>query len=157
MQKIDKTPEGFRGWLILVMMLLISTPIVYLPRFVLIFLIARERATGATSPGGAVYGPPWTPLMFFEFLSSFFSFTCGVVLIYFFFKKKRSFPPLMTIFLFCQCVLGCFRYLISEHMPQPFPSIGHGGMPSLLSFLIILVASAAYLRFSKRVRNTFVL
>ena len=149
--------QGLGGWLILVAIGLIVTPIrlgialvaVYLPLF------AREKWEAFTTPGGVYYHPLMGPMLITEVVGNTLTIVFAVVLLIFFFAKKSFFPMLMIIFLAANAVFVGVDHI----MAQQIPLIAKQQNPAAFQELARVVAGCLvwipYMLVSRRVKATF--
>lgn len=151
-------PVGLRGWLVLVALGLIVTP-VRLGAFVATtFPPILQDGTWEllTTPGSDAYHPLWAPMLVFEFAANTAFIAAALVLLVLFFKRSRRFPVLFIAFLAVSLVFVVGDTWISSYMFPDAPvldpeTIGEVGRAVLASLVWI-----PYMCVSKRVRNTFV-
>src|SRR5262245_45842957 len=151
-------PAGLGGWLILVAIGLIVSPI-----RILAFIVQtsvppfRDGAWAIlTTPGSEAYHALWAPLLIFELLGNVGFIVAQVSLLVLFFKRSRNFPRIYVWvvlinlpFILLDAWLGSF-VITDEPMIDPTTAV------ELTRSVIGIAIWVPYMRLSKRVRNTFV-
>ena len=98
----DKKLKGLGGWLILVGIGVVISPIRLLfeaiPMYVELF--SNGSFENLTTPGTVVYHPLWIFVIYGEILANIFMFGLGLYLLYLYFGKKPLFPK---VYIFGLC------------------------------------------------------
>ena len=151
-------PAGLAGWLVLVGIGLVVSPIriavVLLQTFPPIF---RDGAWEVlTTPGTEAYHALWAPLLVLEIFGNTLFIAAGIALLLLFFRRSFRFPTLYiayavasVLFILLDAWLGSF-VLADEPMFDPDTAREFGRT------LVSAAVWVPYLLVSKRVRNTFV-
>lgn len=154
----ERDLKGLDGWLILVGIGLVVSPIRLLIQLIPMY---SEFAQGGawdvlTTPESPLYHPLWAPLIFGEMIINFGIFIVALVLIFLFFSKKRIFPKVYIglaiftiIFLLTDALLG---KIVMPNEPLFDAETGIDFFKSIVSALIWV----PYMLVSKRVKQTFV-
>jgi hypothetical protein len=144
--------------LILVAIGLIFTPLRLGKDLVLVFLplfADKERWEALTSPDGTLYHPLMKPLLIGEAIGNTTTALFALVLLVFFFSKKRIFPRLAILYLVGNTLVVVLDFIVAAQIPllaradnpAPLLEIGRG----ILSCCIWI----PYMLVSKRVKATF--
>jgi hypothetical protein len=94
MDKAEKNLEGIGGWLILITIGIIVTPI----RLILVMITTYHEvfSSGAweafTTQGSEAYSPLWAPILIAEILINSGMLLTWLYMAYLFFSKKAAFP-----------------------------------------------------------------
>lgn len=151
-------PSGIGGWLILIVINVILTPILLLQTIYTNFIpfisnSALEKLSTASNPA---YSPLWKPAIIFDIASSILTLLLSIALIYLFFSKKKIFPKFfigMLLFkILVMLIDETFIFYLSKST-----SIGISSNPTsaIVQLIIYLVIWCGYMLNSVRVKNTF--
>ncbi len=150
----DSGPEGLGGWLILVAILLVLTPIII---FVQVFMVhVPQFTTGAfdaiSDPNHANHIPGLSTIILVEILGNIIFILFYLYLNFLFFSKSIRFPRLFII-----TRLSHFVFIIVDALVV-YWVIGftEGNVNEILIPLLVTFVLIAYLLKSVRVKNTFV-
>jgi len=158
MDNKEKKLEGIGGWLILVAIGIVITPI----RLTIIMLTTYPEifSTGTwealTTQGTYVYSPMWGPIIIGEILIN-----CGILLAwlymsYLFFSKKIVFPKWYIGLVFFSLVfIIADAFAIKLVMPSE-PVFDPDTMKELMRALFMVLVWVPYMLISKRVKATFI-
>lgn len=148
-------PSGLGGWLVLIAIGLVITPITVvftITEFNLPMLNDTEIWREYTDPNSAHYLPLFSFLIYFELIANIIILLFSISLLYLFFTKKRIFPKIYfwflignLLFIFIDEILANSMFVFEEFAYQ--------------ETLRQAIPSAIWLRYlvvSKRVSNTFV-
>ncbi len=147
-------PVGLGGWLILVGLGVTLSP------FRILWGLSKTlpsygAATWAslTTPGAANYDPAWAPILMFELIGNIGLVVFYGLLIWLFFRRMRQFP---TVFIWVTA-LGWIFFTADELLAGLVPAVDEPtNWPGLLRQVLVALIWIAYMRRSRRVRNTFV-
>jgi phosphotransferase system glucose/maltose/N-acetylglucosamine-specific IIC component len=158
-------PRGLAGWLVLVAIGLILG---LLNRISSIVTTAAIFATGTAArlndPASAGYIPRYRGLLTFEETAHVIFFTVNVILLAFFFSKRRFFPNTYIAFLLAYALYTSADYVLTarslshasdavrQHMADSMLHSEFGAVGAVLAVLVW----GLYMTKSRRVRNTFV-
>ncbi|MBR0570032.1 DUF3857 domain-containing protein [Microvirga sp. STS03] len=149
---LDGEPIG--GWLILVAIGLVFTPIKLLIGFFSEEYFNNAVWSNILDASSAAYSPPLAGILAMEIVVNMAYFVYSLLLIYLFFKRRTSIPRLMTIFYSFNLAFIIFEYMLMELLNIPY---GNGGNDAS-DVIRVFVAAAIwvpYFNLSKRVRSTF--
>lgn len=154
----EQNLKGLRGWLLLVALGLVLSPIrilfVQLPIYNEIFADGTWEAL--TTPGSEVYHSLWAPLLTGEIIFNFAMLLASLYLVYLFFSKHYLFPKVYIIVVLVALV---FIPLDAWLVAQVLPGEPLFDAQSLQEFIRVLVSACIwipYMLVSKRVKATFV-
>ena len=153
-----KELRGLGGWLVLVGVNVVFSPIILLRTLYHEYteILATEAWILQTTPGSSLYHPLFKTLIIAEVMLNLFLLFMSLYLVQQFFTKKTLFPRLYSIILILSVVLlisdALVIKLIFPRMLVLTPEAIWYLFRATLSALIIV----PYLRFSERVKNTFI-
>jgi transglutaminase-like putative cysteine protease/HAMP domain-containing protein len=148
-------PVALGGWLILV-----GFGVTLSPFRMLVTLSQTLPSYGAatwanlTTPGAANYHPGWAPILMFELIGNIAMLVFSVLLTWLFYRRKRQFP-----IVFIWVVLLSWLFVAADHVLAslvPVASPEPTNWPRQVAGLLVALIWVAYMRRSRRVRNTFV-
>ncbi len=158
MENEEKNLEGIGGWLILVAIGIIVTPI----RLIMLIMSTYSEifSTGVwealTTQGGDAYSPLWAPILIGEVLIN-----CGMLLVmlymaYLFFSKKVVFPKWYIGLAVASLVfIIADAFAIKLVLPNE-PVSATDTIKELMRSLVMVVVWVPYMIISKRVKATFI-
>ena len=155
----DQEPvRGLAGWLILVGLGLVLSPIII--TFRLVDLYSGVFGSGAwpllTTPGAVAYNPYWKSLVLGELLANFTLAMASIILMVLFFRRKRQFPMLYVGFVLCGLLfLVVDAFALGLVMPQQ-PAFDADTVQNLVRPTLHALIWIPYMFVSRRVRATFV-
>lgn len=154
MEKEQQVKSGIGGWLILVAISLVLSPILLFADLMVYLTDSSviESLKESFVSGSEYYNPKWGGYTLFIFLIQILEIIAWLCLGYLFFKKKKSFPKLyiyMMIFIvvYAFFIFGIAKFLFSEGDVEGI---------NFLKELLVPLAWARYMEVSKRVKATFV-
>jgi len=158
MNREDKNLEGLGGWLILVGIGVVVTPLrigaLLLKTFPPIFSGGAWEAL--TTPGYEAYSPLWAPILLSEIVINTGLVLVSLYLMYLFFSKRRVFPKwYIGILVFSLIFIVIDAWVVKLVMPNE-PMFGPGTMKAFLQALVTSLIWIPYMLISKRVKATFV-
>lgn len=141
------------GWLYLPIFMLIITQFVMIPKL-LIYIKWITNGTYAllTTPGTNNYIASFRLLSTAEFIIIFSELLLPSFLLYKIFRKRKSAPALMILYLMYLIIIKLILFYLLTHRGGESPSMGMGLIRSILSGFIWI----PYFINSKRVKNTFI-
>lgn len=154
----EKNLEGIGGWLILVAIGIVITPIRII---ILVMTIYPEIfSTGTwealTTQGSEVYSPLWAPILIGEILINSGLLLVWLYMAYLFFSKKKTFPKLyIGIAVFSLIFILADAFAVKLVLPSE-PVFDPDSVKELMRSLIMVVIWVPYMLVSKRVKATFV-
>lgn len=159
-------PEGLGGWLILVALGLIVSPIQLGFELAEIYRPLLEEGIWAelTTPGGAIYHSAWAPFLGGEIAFNALNILAQLFLIHLFFTRRRIFPNffivlalIRPVFIFFDAHLGARVYneaVAGLDLPVE-PVFDADTAKNFARSLASALVWVPYMIFSKRVGNTF--
>lgn len=157
-QQPDRGPEGLGGWLILVALGVVLSPIRILlfVRQTFVPLFTDGTWGMLTDPGSDVYNPFWGPILVFEIAGNVFFVVAYVYLGYLLFSKSRLFPK---VYIALAIMNLAFMIVDSVGVTMCIPEIPLFDPDSTREIVRGIFSCAIwipYMLVSKRVKNTFV-
>ncbi|MDH5178179.1 MAG: DUF2569 domain-containing protein [Gammaproteobacteria bacterium] len=154
----DKDLKGLGGWLILVGIGVVLSPIRLLVTFVPLYIPIFQDGTWEmlTTEGAEAYNPLWAPMLMLEIGYNVIMVFVSIYLIYLFFTRHYLFPKVMIVVMAASIVfIPLDAWLITFIVPGEavFDS------ETLREFSRVLIAGCIwipYMLVSKRVKLTFV-
>jgi hypothetical protein len=152
-----ETYDKIGGWLILFAFGLVLYPVqtLYLLITKLFPAVLSDHWTALTTPTNPGYHSLWAPLVIFELVGSSAFFLYSIVIIAWFFQRRRRVPVQVYIFLAANMFFVGTDYLIINLFLIPGNSLN---LDTTINFVRTVIAGAAwipYFMFSRRVRQTF--
>ncbi|MBN2834393.1 MAG: DUF2569 domain-containing protein [Candidatus Delongbacteria bacterium] len=154
----NKNLKGLSGWLILVGIGVVLSPIRLLVTTVSVFQPIFTDGTweALTTVGSEVYNPLWGPLLIGEVLYNLCMVLASTYLIYLFFSKHHRFPSFyIAIFAVSLIFIPLDAWLISFVMPGE-PMFDPDTAKEYGRVLVVGLIWVPYMLKSKRVKVTFV-
>ena len=156
-QQRNDGPRGLGGWLILVGIGLVLTPVknamvlftLHLPLF---FGDAWEQLT---MPGNEHYHPMYAPLIAFETIGNGAFVLFGLTALVLFFRKSRRFPRWMIALQVANVLFAVGDMVLGMQIPEVAQSPDEG-VKYIVRASVGALIWIPYMLTSKRVRNTFV-
>ena len=152
------SPKGVGGWLILVILGLVISPI-RIGHFLATthWPIFRDGAwSELTTAGTAAYHHLWAPLLIFEIVGNVGSIVLAIVTLVFLFKKSRYTPRLAISWFAWMAGFVLVDFFVADLIP----AVAAQSDPDSIKELVRSLASAGiwipYFLVSKRVKATFV-
>jgi transglutaminase-like putative cysteine protease len=150
------SPEGIRGWLILLAIHQVLEPIGFIS--VLALLFPTVFYTGAwgllTHSGHPGFHPYWAPALLFELFYHALCLIFSLLLLVLFFLKRAVWPRCYAAF-FVMLFLGvCLTIFLAQQIPAAQGTLGH----NMRGLVQVVVAGAIWIPYcfvSKRVKATF--
>ena len=156
-QDHEKSYDKIGGWLILFAVGLVLYPLqtLYLLVTELFPAVFSDNWAALTTPTDPGYHSLWAPLVIFELVGSSVFFIFSIILIVWFFQRRRRVPGLVFLFLAANIIFVSTDYWIINFY------LIRGNLINLdatINFVRTVVAGAIwipYFMFSKRVAKTF--
>jgi hypothetical protein len=153
----EKNLDGIKGWLILVAIGVVMTPIIntisFFERSQQLFLSGGWEAL--TTQGNETYNALWAPILSVELLINCCYILAWLYIVYMFFSKSKNFPKWfirITIF----TVVFCVGDAIAVNMILPNePLFDPDSAKELARSVLIFFIWVPYMMVSKRVGATF--
>lgn len=151
-------PRGLGGWLILVALGLIATPIRLAVNVTgnLFPILTSGQWEELTTPGSVAYHALWAPLIIFEVFANLFFMILALILIFLFFTKSERFPRVYIAFLMLNLVFVVGDSLLAGLIPAIAADNSPESNQEVVRSLIGTAIWVPYMLVSKRVKNTFV-
>lgn len=161
LQNVENTLTQYKkigGWLILVAIGLVLTPLRFLVVVVkdLLPVFSGETWSILTTPGTEAYHPFLAPLLIFELIGNIAFVVFAIVVAIFFFKRQKIVPKLMIAFLFSNLAFVVIDYFVADSIPFIASQNDPESLRELIRVLIGCLIWVPYFLVSKRVKGTFV-
>ena len=154
----EKKLEGIGGWLILVAIGIVVTPI----RIVMLIMTTYPEifSTGTwealTTQGSETYNPLWAPIIIGEILINFGLILVWLYMAYKFFTKSRDFPKwYIGIAVFSLVFIVADAFVVKLVLPNK-PVFDPDTIKELVRSVIMVVVWVPYMLVSKRVKATLI-
>lgn len=150
--------NGIGGWLILVAIGIVLTPIRLALATAVTFgpIFTNGSWEAMTTPGSEAFSPYWGPIIVTEILVNLAMLLISFVLVALFFTKKRLFPRLYVGFaIFSFLVVIVDAYAVTLVLPAEQVFTQETAMEISRS-LVMLCIWVPYMLISQRVKSTFV-
>lgn len=151
-------PAGLGGWLILVAIGLIISPLRLAAVVVLTYFPLFQDGIWdtLTTPGGEQYHPLWAPLLIFEIVCNLGFIIAYTTLVLIFFRKSRYFPKVYIVLAIINlCFMVLDAWLVSFVLPNQ-AMFDPDTVKEVSRALVSAAVWIPYMLVSKRVKNTFV-
>jgi hypothetical protein len=152
-------PSGLGGWLVLVGIGRVLSPILVLRAILFTFLPQLTNGTMdlLSQPGSAAYSSLWRPTILFELCSNIIMLIFGIMLLFLFFGKKKLFPKMFIGVMILQLVIvvidAVFVYMIQSSISV---SLNVNPISPVIRQLVNAGVWIPYTLVSARVKNTFI-
>jgi hypothetical protein len=156
----DKQYDSIRGWLILVAIVVVVTPIRLL---VVVGKSSVQFFSGntwevLTTPGAELYHPLLAPILIFELIGNAFLVCFSIILAVYFFQKRKIVPKMIIVFLLSSLIIVAVDYFAYNLIPtlanqNALKTESAKGLVKTLIYSLIL---GPYFLLSKRVKGTFI-
>jgi hypothetical protein len=150
--------EGIGGWLILVAIGIVITPIRIIIMFMTTYsgLFSNGVWDALTTPGGAAYNSLWAPIIIGETIVNSLLIIAWLYMSYKFFSKSRDFPKwYIGIAIFSLLLIVADAFAIRLVLPDE-PIFDPDTLKEFMRSLVMVVIWVPYMLVSKRVKATFV-
>ena len=139
------------GWLILIQIFIILNAISWVKNLQIFYGLLGEKDALMKSQN-ITDTASYNTFIYYELAASLVLTFLSFMIFYYFFKRNRHFPLMMTVFLVFEIVIEVISLILFSHL---------AGDPSFMWQKIIFSSAVAvliivYLRVSKRVRLTFI-
>lgn len=154
----DNKLKGLSGWLILVGLGVLVSPIRLLVTYIPIYKPIFEDGTWEmlTTVSSEAYDPLWEPLLVGEIAYNSIMFGVSVYLIYLFFSKHYLFPKLYIAIVAVSLVfIPLDAWVVTKILPTE-PMFDPDTTKEFMRVVINSLIWIPYMLFSKRVKATFV-
>ncbi len=158
MTEINKELKGLGGWLILICLGLIFTPLRLMfslfNDFAPIFLDNYWEIL--TTPGAEAYHYLWGPLIISELITNFALIVFSLYLLFLYFTKSYRFPKLMIIFYIINLFILVGDYIFANMIPEIANDANLETVQEIIRAVAATLIWVPYFLKSQRVKNTFV-
>jgi len=154
----NKEYEGLAGWLILVAIGVVLSPVRLFKEIVLIYKPMFEDGTWEllTTEDSEFYNSMWAPLLTGEIIFNSLMLLASLYLVYLFFSKHYLFPKFyIGIVVVSLIFVPLYAWLITIIMPDE-PMFDSATSAEMIKSIISAVIWIPYMLVSKRVKATFV-
>ncbi|WP_158289074.1 DUF2569 domain-containing protein [Rubrivivax albus] len=157
-KEAGEDPKGIAGWLILVVIGLVVSPLRTLHAlYENHWLIIRDGIWPVlTTPGTEHYHPLWAPLFAFEVFANVGSVLLALIALALLLQKSRHAPRLAIVWLGWGVVFGVLDYVIAGQIPAVAEQSGSEAIRELSRSVAGAAIWIPYFLRSRRVKNTFV-
>lgn len=151
-------PSGIGGWLILVVLGLVVSPIRILLELGTVHWPMIRDGTWAvlTTPGSEHYHPLWGPLLVFELAGQFGVLLLGAATLWNLVRKSRHTPTLAIVWLGSATAITLSIFLALPLIPAGAARDDPEALKGVLKSLVSAAIWIPYFLKSVRVKNTFV-
>jgi hypothetical protein len=150
----QELPSGLGGWLVLVAIGLVVRPLVGIGA---LRQTAPMLAVGAwdafASPGSPQYHPLWSTLMLFELVANSALVTANILLLVFFFQRRRIFPQAFIFLLIAHAAIALADFALGKAVFGPGAS--GSSPPQVFAMAVTGGLWITYMLRSTRVKLTF--
>lgn len=152
-----KSYEGIRGWLILVALGLIITPIRLIMSLVNDYLPMFTKGTWAklTTPGEPAYHSLWAPVLTSEIAGNIFFAVFALVLLAIMMKKMKVFPKLMIAYIALNLAFIVADDAFARLIPAVAAQVSENQYIEIARTSLVAVIWIPYFCVSLRVKQTF--
>jgi len=158
-----KNLKGLGGWLVLVILGLFATVLFQIYGvYESITMFTDGTVEFLSDPSSGVYIPGYSGLLKFEFIAEILFLGAAAYLIYLFFKKSKKFPKYYIPFLIAAVLYAILDYVllssvsVSGEVKQVIDETLSKGGEEIGRAIISALIWGAYMKKSKRVKNTFI-
>ena len=155
----DQEPRKIGGWLILVAIGVVFSPLRICFSLVTIFppIFSDGTWEALTTVGSEFYSPLWAPLLIGEIVFNLSIFLASIYVAYLFFSKKKEFPiSYAGLAIISIAFILVDAFLVTMILPE-IPIFDSETISALIPSLGALVIWTPYLFLSQRSKKTFVL
>jgi Protein of unknown function (DUF2569) len=154
----DRNLNGLRGWLILVGLGVIISPIKMILQSFPLYLEMFSGGAFATltTPGTKAYNPLWAPILLTEITVNSGLFIASIFVAFLFFSKKKLFPKwYISVLLFSLVFILVDALALKLVLPKE-PIFDAVTAKEFIRTLIASMIWVPYMLVSKRVKATFI-
>jgi hypothetical protein len=150
--------QGLKGWLVLVAIGLIVTPIkLSILLFTSLLPAFREETWSVlTSPGSEKSHPLWAPILIGELSMNAIFIVADLGLLVLFFTKSRNFPKAVIAFYLANLVFVVADFFVADLIPSVATQADPGSLKELTRTVVGCAIWVPYFLVSKRVKATFI-
>lgn len=154
----DQNLNGLRGWLILVGLGIVISPIKIIIQNLSLYpeMFSSGAFAALTTPGTKAYNPLWAPILLTELTINSGLFIASIFVAFLFFSKKKLFPKwYIGILLFNLIFVLLDALAVKLVLPQE-PIFDAVTAKEFIRTLIASMIWVPYMLVSKRVKATFI-
>ena len=152
-----KSPQGLRGWLVVLMIGLLLGPILILFQSRdLLFLFRQDTWSNLTTPGGPAFHPLWAPLLLFELCGNIVIFSSLIVLNVLFFGKRRLFPRAFISVSLMSLFIQVTDLAVAHQIPAAAAELSNADTSGVVRGGLSALLWSLYVLRSRRVKATFI-
>ena len=151
-------PSGLGGWLILIAIGLVITPIRLVITSLAVHLPMFQDGTWEmlTTPGSDEYNALWAPMIIFEIVGNIGFLVNYIAMAFLFFRKSRFFPrTFIAVAIANLCFVVLDAWLLTFLLPNE-PMLDPDTLKQVVRSLLSVALWVPYMLVSRRVKNTFV-
>ena len=154
----SEQPEGIGGWLILVVLGLVISPIrITMTLFNdLIPIFTSGAWQSLTTSGSPSYHSMWAPLIWFEIIGNVGAVVLAIVTLVFLLKKSKKTPVWAIAWLVWTAFFVTADYFLANLIPAVASQPDHESLKEMSRSISGALIWIPYFKVSKRVKNTFV-
>jgi len=155
---VKKDIEGLSGWLILVGIGVVLSPLRLLAVLSQTYLPIFKNGTweALTSPTSEVYNSAFSTLLISEIIFNSFIIIASLYLIYLFFTKKSFFPKLYIWLIVISLIFIPLDAIVASSIFSDVQAFDAETMKELMRTIIVGIIWIPYMLISKRVKATFI-
>ena len=152
----DPKLTGIGGWLILVAVGLCASPLKITIEFIQTLpSFSPSNWEVLTNSAYSSYHVLWKPTLLFELFSNIFLTVFSFLLLFLFFKKRRSFPDLFIVFMVLGLIIQFGDHVLASQIPAVKSEIDPQAIAELTRMFFFSIIWISYLKVSRRVKATF--
>jgi hypothetical protein len=154
----EKNLEGIGGWLILVGLGIILSPLIVIAQTLPVYLKMFSDGSWVilTTPGTEAYNPLWAPILFGEMAINGGLVLAWIFIAFLFFSERKAFPKwYISILIFTLIFILIDGLAIKSVLPNE-PVFNPDTTKKFARTLIVTLIWVPYMLVSKRVKATFV-
>ena len=154
----DSEPQGLGGWLVLVAIGLIISPIRALLALFrdLLPIFTEGNWPLLTDPSSSAYHPLWAPLLVFDGVSYIAIIAASIIALVLFLQRAPLFPRVMIALYLASLAIVATDFFAARLIPAVTTQEQAEGTRQLLRAIGTCAVWVPYMLRSRRVRNTFI-
>lgn len=157
-EKDESSPRGIGGWLLLVGLGLIVSPL-RIGYFLATthWPIFQNGSWGLlTTPGSEAYHPLWAPLLVFEIIGNLGSIVLAIATLWLMFRKSRYTPRIAIAWLAWTAAVVVIDFFAADLIPAVAAQSDPDSVKELVRSIVGAAIWIPYFLVSKRVKATFI-
>ena len=157
-ENLEPEPEGLGGWLILVAIGLIMSPLLLVTVLWrdLLPIFVEGHWPLLTRPYSDAYHPLWAPLLVFEVLANLALVGFSLVCLFLFFRRSARFPTVVIAYYVANLGVVATDFFLATLIPAAAAMDDTESVKQLVRSIATCAIWIPYMRHSRRVLNTFV-